>query len=477
MKKCIVAFVCAAMLAPSAATAVFADTFVNTTFTGYYRSAGATDTFGASMNISFIDNNTFTIQFSYKKDGRESFVYTFDQGSFNDTKGSVRFSAVRHDGAYTPTGTMTLELREDRILVSCDTDDGVHLFNGDMIRQSAPVPATQPTQAPQINPTPQQPAASSQRATARVVINGTEYSFNAGQEPFIDNGHTYVPLRSVFDKMGMNVYWADYQYTDQLREQSITCVKNDTIIKFSRSYNDIGSNTWALTKWVNSETSDTAAGTMINTTGMQPIIENGTSYVPLRVISEAFGITPQWDDANKTVIIDCDTTSYNKLPAETISHIENFSSEIAAQYITDDFSDIVLNSYPYYDTTSKYYLFDAKDQYGEIYLKIAYGGYVTAIPKKSNSNASLTDAEISFGPAVDETSDNVSADIPEETDDVPPTDAVEQEADINNSDETTAETESEETAAQNDSGEVSENAADEANTASTDVETDNDNEK
>ena len=383
MKKSIVAFLCAAMIGTVSVPVSFADTFVNTSFSGIYKSAGATDTYGATMDIYFIDNNTFTINFSYVKDGRESFVYTFDQGTFNDTKGSVRFSAIRYDGAYNPTGTMTLELREDRILVSCDTDDGVHLFNGDMLRQFTATPSTpapQPTQDPSVQ-TPTGGNDTSTRGSASVVINGTKYNFNPGQEPFIQDGRTYVPLRSVFSTMGMNVYWADYQYTEQLREQSITCVKNNIIVKFSRSYNDTGSNTWALTKWVDSDTSNTSAGTMINTSGMQPIIENGTSYVPLRVISEAFGIEPQWDDSTKTVIINCDTSSTNQHPQETISLIEQFSPEMAEQYITADFTDIVVNSYPYYDAESKFYLFDACDQYGEIYLKISYGGYMTAIPK------------------------------------------------------------------------------------------------
>ncbi len=382
MKKSIVAFLCAAMIGTASVPVSFADTFVNTSFTGVYKSAGATDTYGATMDIYFIDNNTFTINFSYIKDGRESFVYTFDQGTFNDTKGSVRFSAIRYDGAYTPTGTMTLELREDRILVSCDTDDGVHLFNGDMLRQFTATPSTpapQPTQDTSV----QTPTGGNEttRGSASVVINGVKYNFNPGQEPFIQDGRTYVPLRSVFSTMGMNVYWADYQYTEQLREQTITCVKNNIIVKFSRSYNDTGSNTWALTKWVDADTSNTAAGTMINTSGMQPIIENGTSYVPLRVISEAFGIEPQWDDSTKTVIINCDTSSTNQHTQETISLIEQFSPEMAEQYITADFTDIVVNSYPYYDNESKFYLFDARDQYGEIYLKISYGGYMTAIPK------------------------------------------------------------------------------------------------
>ena len=212
-----------------------------------------------------------------------------------------------------------------------------------------------------------------------IVLNGTKLDFSDTAKPTIIDNFTYVPLRSVFSGMGINVYWDEYQKNDLLREQFITCSKNNVIIQFSRTFNESGYNVWTLKKWTELMTSETGYESLDITT-LQPVIINDRSYVPLRIISEALGAAVEWIDETRTVTIDCDTYNAYWYPTETIGAMEDFSSADARAYIPDDYSEVVPLATPYFAPSSKFYLFDAVDMYGKVQLRIFYGGYIDVLP-------------------------------------------------------------------------------------------------
>ena len=243
-------------------------------------------------------------------------------------------------------------------------------------------PYTAPSQPPAFTDTT--PSAGS---GVSVVLNNETVSFPNNISPVIIDDHTYVPLRSVFDSMGINVYWDEYQRTSILKAQSITCTKNSTIVQFSRTFNDTGYNVWTLKKWESSDTSSSNS-TDISITDLQPVIIDSSSYVPLRVVSEAFGAAVTWDADTKTVYINCDTSNAYKYDAETIKNIENYSFDTAKSYITADFTSIIPDQTPYYACDTKFYLFGARDQWNDVTLRISYGGYIDV-----TANTPATDAQ------------------------------------------------------------------------------------
>ncbi|MGN1097647.1 MAG: carbohydrate-binding domain-containing protein, partial [Clostridia bacterium] len=107
-----------------------------------------------------------------------------------------------------------------------------------------------------------------------VVMNGTELKFE--QAPKIVDGTTLVPMRGIFEELGMTVSWNDGSKT-------VTAVKNGKSAVIT-----VGSKTAKI----NGETVELPA---------DPVLENGTLMVPLRVISEALGVEVGWNDYTVTM--------------------------------------------------------------------------------------------------------------------------------------------------------------------------------
>ncbi len=109
-----------------------------------------------------------------------------------------------------------------------------------------------------------------------ILINETEAVF--GQEPFIDDGTTLVPMRAIFEELGASVEWDGDSRT-------ITSQKDDTVIV-------LGIDDPQMTVNGASYTLEKA-----------PIIVDDFTYVPLRAVSEAFGCGVDWDGDSRTVTI------------------------------------------------------------------------------------------------------------------------------------------------------------------------------
>ncbi|MGM9551225.1 MAG: leucine-rich repeat protein [Clostridia bacterium] len=112
-----------------------------------------------------------------------------------------------------------------------------------------------------------------------VTINGETVDFSTyGKEPVIKNDRTLVPLRSIFEALGTEVYWNE-------ETRTVTAVTNDNKIVLT-----IGSDRIL----VNGEEKVLDA---------VPEIINDRTMIPLRAVSEAFGCSVHWNDDTQTVEI------------------------------------------------------------------------------------------------------------------------------------------------------------------------------
>ena len=110
------------------------------------------------------------------------------------------------------------------------------------------------------------------------------------QAPFIDGGHTLVPLRNIFEAMDTPVNWNGESQT--VTWDSFSMVIGDEVINklVEVSYGkDNRHRTTVLEDQIG--------------LAMPARIENGRTMVPLRAIAECTGYTVNWDEATRTVTI------------------------------------------------------------------------------------------------------------------------------------------------------------------------------
>lgn len=108
----------------------------------------------------------------------------------------------------------------------------------------------------------------------RLFLNGVEKF--PSQPPEIINGNTYVPLRFIAESFGCAV---DYNADIRL------ILINGGVIAIDLNANSA---------YVNRKPAEMPA---------PPIISNGNTLVPVRFISESLGLTVEWDEANKAVMM------------------------------------------------------------------------------------------------------------------------------------------------------------------------------
>ncbi len=358
-----------------------ADNYQNSAYKGTYLSAGATDTNYGKLVIHNIDDENISVDFEFIKNGNQQLIYTCSPGTMNGDSGSLRFSVSYANGQFVSNGTMKITLDEWCVRISCDSDQGQHLFDGMMKpefelnsnnNQNSNPPGDGDSGNTPDEPETEEPVIS---GDVSVEINGNMIEFDEDVKPVIINDHTFVPLRSVFGIMGINVYWDQYKKNEILNAQTITCTKNDIIVQFSRTFNETGNNVWTLNKWVGENTSSKNFK-RINITDLQPTIINNRSYIPLRVVSEAFDADVMWVHDARLVQIECDTFNEYKYDSDVISSMEDYSLEIADTYLTDDYTNVVADTTPYFTSQAKFYRYTANDMWGKVELHVIYGGYI-----------------------------------------------------------------------------------------------------
>ena len=121
-----------------------------------------------------------------------------------------------------------------------------------------------------------------------VTLNGEKIDCASyGQEAEIVEGRTLVPLRAIFEALGASVEWNG-------ETKTVTSVLDETEIKLT-----IGEK--ALYK--NGETVELDVPAQIM---------NGRTMVPVRAISESFGVKVEWDGETRTVILTFTQNKYDE---------------------------------------------------------------------------------------------------------------------------------------------------------------------
>lgn len=114
----------------------------------------------------------------------------------------------------------------------------------------------------------------------KLWVNGAYV--NSDVESFIENGRTLVPVRVISETLGFKVDW---NQADQ-----------EVLIKTSEAED---------AKILSLKINDTKAtlGDKVFDLDVAPKISQSRTFVPLRFISEAFGLKVDWDEENKTAIV------------------------------------------------------------------------------------------------------------------------------------------------------------------------------
>ena len=113
----------------------------------------------------------------------------------------------------------------------------------------------------------------------KLIINGTEVDFSDDQEPVIQNGRTFVPFRTAFEKIGAEVKWHDdiRLCKAEYGGISVGIAIGDTKVSLSD-------------------------GSEIESDVPAQII-NGRTMVPLRILSESIGAEVNWDKTTRTITV------------------------------------------------------------------------------------------------------------------------------------------------------------------------------
>ncbi|WP_310832559.1 stalk domain-containing protein [Paenibacillus pedocola] len=121
-----------------------------------------------------------------------------------------------------------------------------------------------------------------------VTLNGENISLTNGV--ITRNGQNFIPLRSLFDKMGATV---SYKEDVQSAPSSIPGVNSYTVDKNVLITRPAGDQP-ALSIAINTVTKSTKVNGKSVTLPTAPFIVNGTMYLPLRFISEQLGAVVEW---------------------------------------------------------------------------------------------------------------------------------------------------------------------------------------
>lgn len=326
---------------------------------GVYSSSDTSGIGSAKLTIYSCDDSTITAGFERTDSKGRVLTFVCDPGTVSGSSASIPFTMTASGAVFYGYINLTLNGNGDSVTINTSAANYGTVFSG-YLPKTAGVNGTAAQAAPAVTNTAAAAVPASEDIT--INVNGVKMDFADDAKPIIIEGHTYVPLRSVFGSMGINVYWDEYSMSSRLHEQLITCTKNDKILQFARTLNVEGTNVWTLREWNNAGT-DSSDYTEIDAEEYQPVIRGELSYAPIRVISEEMGGEVSWDEVTRTVDIVCDTENVYRKSAEETAGIEDFTKDIARTYINEEIFIVTdEDRTPYYSADNKFYKFKAQNE-------------------------------------------------------------------------------------------------------------------
>ena len=149
-------------------------------------------------------------------------------------------------------------------------------------------------------------------AADNITIYVNNQILNCDIPPFIENGRTMVPLRKIFDFFDVSIEWLE-------EAQEIVIMQGKQEIVFHINNPKMICNSY------------------ITTLDVAPVIVNGSTFVPLRAISESLDADVEWISVTKSIYInspDAYTEAIDNLPPTVTMfsidkrELEIFESEI-----------------------------------------------------------------------------------------------------------------------------------------------------
>jgi len=115
-------------------------------------------------------------------------------------------------------------------------------------------------------------------ASQSIVIKFDGRILELKQVPYMDNGSVMVPLRGVFEQVGIKVQWG-------AKDRTVTATSGNQkiVLKIGSKTGDVNGKEFSLNS--------------------PPIIKNNTTYVPLRFLITHSGFLVNWDQKSNTVSI------------------------------------------------------------------------------------------------------------------------------------------------------------------------------
>ncbi len=132
------------------------------------------------------------------------------------------------------------------------------------------------------------------------------------EQPFIEDGRTYIPIREVSDLLGVEISYDNNTKTVVLSDDKTTA----EFIVNNRYYtvNDV-----------------------LYEADVASVMKNNTVYLPLRVVSEAFGGNIYINDETNSIILDFDASNKNiQTNEEMISEIKQETLNLYVEVIKSD---------------------------------------------------------------------------------------------------------------------------------------------
>ncbi|MBN2286106.1 MAG: lamin tail domain-containing protein [Tissierellales bacterium] len=153
-------------------------------------------------------------------------------------------------------------------------------------------------------------------------------------EPIIQNGTTLVPLRAIFEALGASVEWNN-------ETRTVTSVFDGTTVKLT----------------IDSKTA------YKNGLGFEllsaPVIVNGRTLVPVRFISESFGLFVDWEPITRTVLVsstemDWTTRTINRLGFRKNKLLSVYGGDLSGNRQSNVKVDVGFGERDYWAFTNEY---------------------------------------------------------------------------------------------------------------------------